>query len=141
MNCVYCESKRIVKNGKDQAAGQMIQTYRCNDCGQRFNERSGTPMARLRSAPEVIALAMKVRSEGLGIRATGKVLEKSGTSIINWEKRLSEQVSNWSPPAPERSEVTLKGDEVYTRVGENLPPRSLPRVDDSLYRTNQSLLG
>jgi transposase-like protein len=67
MNCVYCESKRIVKNGKDQAAEQKIQTYRCNDSGRRFNERSGTPMARLRTAPEVFALAMKVRSEGLGL--------------------------------------------------------------------------
>jgi transposase-like protein len=122
MNCVYCESECIVKNGKEQAAGQMIQTYRCNECGRRFNERSGTPMARLRTAPEVIALAMKVRSEGLGIRATGRVLEKSGGSIINWERRLSCEVSNWSPPSPLGSEVTLEGDEVYTRIGENLPP-------------------
>ena len=125
MNGVYCESERIVKNGKDQASGQIIQTYRCNECGRRFNERSGTPMARLRTAPEVISLAMKVRSEGLGIRATGRVLEKSTASIITWEKRLSAQVKNWSPPAPYGSEVTLEGDEVYTRVGEKLPPRSL----------------
>jgi hypothetical protein len=82
-------------------------------------------MARLRTPPEVITLAMKVRSEGLGIRATGRVLEKSGGSIINWEKRLSAQVADWSPPAPAAGEVTLEGDEVYTRVGENLPPRHL----------------
>jgi transposase-like protein len=125
MHCVYCESERIVKNGKDEAVGQIIQTYRCNDCGRRFNERSGTAMARLRTPPEVITLAMKVRSEGLGIRATGRVLEKSGGSIINWEKRLSAQVADWSPPAPATGEVTLEGDEVYTRVGENLPPRCL----------------
>jgi transposase-like protein len=89
MNCVYCESARVVKNGKDQATGQIIQTYRCKGCGRRFNERSGTPMARLRTAPEVISMAMKVRSEGLGIRATGRVLDKSAASIITWEKRLS----------------------------------------------------
>jgi transposase-like protein len=94
MSCVYCESKRVAKDRKDQAAGPNIQTYRCNNCGRRFNERSGTPMARLRTAPEVIALAMQLRSEGLGIRATGRVLKKSGTSIINWEKRLSEKVSS-----------------------------------------------
>jgi hypothetical protein len=29
-------------------------------------------MERLRTAPETITLAMKVRSEGLGIRATGQ---------------------------------------------------------------------
>ncbi len=131
MKCVYCESEGVVKNGKDQASGQIIQTYRCNECGRRFNERSGTPMSRLRTSSETkathkdCALAMKVRSEGLGIRATGRVLEKSPASIITWEKRLSAQSPNWSPPAPEGSEITLEGDEVYTRVGENLPPLSL----------------
>jgi transposase-like protein len=44
-------------------------------------------MARLRTAPEVISMAMKVRSEGLGIRATRRVVEKSAASIITWEKR------------------------------------------------------
>jgi transposase-like protein len=125
MKCVYCDSERVVKNGKGQLSAQAIQRYLCHECGRRFNERSGTPMARLRTAPETVALALKVRSEGLGIRATGRVLEKSGGSIINWEKRVSAQVENWSPPAPEGSEITLEGDEVYTRVGENLPPRSV----------------
>jgi hypothetical protein len=80
-------------------------------------------------------MAIRVRSEGLGIRATGRVLEKSGGSSINWEKRWSAQLLNWSPDAPEGSEVTLEGDKVCTRVGENLPPRNLPRVDNTLYRT------
>jgi hypothetical protein len=82
-------------------------------------------MARLRTPAAVISMAMKVRSEGLGIRATGRMLGKSDGSIINWEKRLSAQLSNWSPNAPEAGEVTLEGDEVYTRVGENLPPQRL----------------
>lgn len=80
-------------------------------------------MARLRTSAEIIALAMKVRSEGMGLRATGRVLGKSGGSIINWEERLSNQLEKWSPQAPVVSEVTIEGDEVYTRVGENLPPQ------------------
>ena len=130
VKCVYCECERVVKNGKDQISTQVIQRYLCRDCGRRFNERSGTPMARLRTPPEVISMALKVRSEGLGIRATGRVLGKSGGSIINGEKRLSAQLSDWSPNAPEGREVTLEGDEVYTRVGENRSAeahgRSLP---------------
>lgn len=134
MNCVYCESERIVKNGKNQAGGRTIQNYRCNECGRRFNERSGTPMARLRTSAEIIALAMKVRSEGMGLRATGRVLGKSGGSIINWEERLSNQLEKWSPQAPVVSEVTIEGDEVYTRVGENLPPLNVAGLDNSLHR-------
>lgn len=92
-------------------------------------------MARLRTSAEVIAMAIKVRSEGMGIRATGRVLGKSGGSIINWEQRLSNQLINWSPSAPAGSEVTIEGDEVYTRVRENLSPRSISGMDDSLHRT------
>jgi transposase-like protein len=132
VKCVYCQSERVVKNGKGQISTQRIQRYLCHDCGHRFNERSGTVMARLRTEPQVVSMAMKVRSEGLGLRATGRVLDKSAASIINWEKRLSAQVSNWSPPAPEAGNVTLEGDEVYTRVGENLPPRNVRRLDNPL---------
>jgi transposase-like protein len=91
MDCVYCKSQRVVKNGKDQAAGEPIQRYRCNDCGRRFNERSGTPMARLRTSADIISIAMNARNEGLSLREVGRNLGKSGNSIDNWEKRLSDE--------------------------------------------------
>jgi transposase-like protein len=91
MYCVYCKSQRVVKNGKDKAVGETIQRYRCNDCGKRFNERSGTPMARLRTPADIISQAMNARTEGLGLRATGRILGKSGSSIVNWEKRLADE--------------------------------------------------
>jgi transposase-like protein len=124
MKCVYCESEKVVKNGKNQSGGKSIQRYLCRGCGRRSNERSGTPIANLQTPVETIALAMKARSEGLGIRATGRVLGVAANSVINWEKHLAAALSNWSPPAPTKAEVTIEGDEVYTRVGENLPPRS-----------------
>jgi hypothetical protein len=50
MNCIHCQSEAIVKNGtKTLKTGQVLQQYLCNTCGRRFNERSGTPMARLRA--------------------------------------------------------------------------------------------
>jgi hypothetical protein len=79
-------------------------------------------MSRLRSTPESLSLALNVRTEGLGLRATGRVLGKSHATIIRWEQRWAAQVESWSPPAPAGGDVTLEGDEVYTRVGENLPP-------------------
>jgi transposase-like protein len=125
MDCIYCESKRVVKNGKKSSGGKSIQRYLCNECGKRFNERSGTPIARLRTPVATIAIAMKMRSEGLGIRATGRVIGKSGSSITNWEQQISNQLVKWSPKAPVGGEVTVEGDEVYTRVSENLPPRNI----------------
>jgi len=79
-------------------------------------------MFRLQTPPSTIFLALKMRSEGMGIRASGRVLGKSHSNIIRWEKRLARQVTAWSPPAPDTADLTLEGDELYTRVGENLPP-------------------
>lgn len=124
MTCLYCGSEAIVKNGtKTLKTGQVRQGYKCNDCGRRFNEASGTPMARLRTPVEEIERAMKSRSEGLGIRATARVFGKSPSSITLWEERLSTHLEKWSPPAPRGGSVTIEGDEVYTRVGENLSPQ------------------
>ncbi len=60
-------------------------------------------------------------SEGVGVRPAARVEEISHAIVALWEKRLSQMESNGSPAAPGRSEVTVVGDELYTRVGENRP--------------------
>ncbi len=136
MNCPECAGPRIVKNGKVALQDQTpIQKYLCRDCGRQFNERSGTPMARLRTPVAFVSVALNVRTEGLGVRATGRSLGKSHSTIIRWERRLAEKLADWSPPAPAGGDVTVEGDEVYTRVGENLSPLRVGRLDDSLHRT------
>jgi len=87
-------------------------------------------MARLRNPPEIVSVAVKMRTEGMGIRAAGRVLEKSHATIIRWEKRLATKQKDWSPPAPVSGDITVEGDEVYTRVGENLSPLGVSRMDN-----------
>jgi transposase len=71
----------------------------------------------------LVAAAINVRTEGMGVRATGRSFGKSHSTIIRWERRVAKQVDQWSPVAPDGADITLEGDEVYTRVGENLPPQ------------------
>lgn len=124
MICPECQSEHIAKYGKITLQdGTRVQKYRCQSCNRQFNERTGTPMARLRTSSVIVSLAMSVRTEGMGVRATGRSFGKSHSTILRWEQRLAEQASQWSPPAPVGADVTVEGDEVYTRVGENLPPR------------------
>ncbi len=73
-------------------------------------------MYRLRHSPEKVAKAMKMRTEGNGLRATARILGKSHATIIGWEKHLAEIEEKWSPAAPNGGDVTLEGDELYTRV-------------------------
>jgi transposase-like protein len=124
MKCPHCQSKKTVKNGKVKLQDQSVQQqYLCQGCKNRFNERTKTPMARLRTPVSLVSDALNVRAEGLGVRATGRSFGKSHATIIRWEQRLAQQSKQWSPPAPAGTAITLEGDEVYTRVGENLPPQ------------------
>ena len=134
MNCVYCQSEQVVKNGsKTLKSNQVLQRYLCKTCGRRFNERSGTPMARLRTPAATVEMALNVRHEGPGVRAAARVVGKSPSTITDWEERLSTHLPAWSPCAPEGGAVTIDGDELYTRVCETLPPRSLSRMDHQLH--------
>lgn len=124
MKCPHCHSEKTVKNGKVKLQDQSVQQrYLCQECKKRFNERTSTPMARLRTPVSRVSAALNVRTEGLGVRATGRSFGKSHATIIRWEQRLAQQAQHWSPPAPSGADITLEGDEVYTRVGENLPPQ------------------
>ena len=80
-------------------------------------------MARLRTPSNIVEYALNSRAEWTGVRATGRVYNKSHATILRWEERLARQSEHWSPPAPEGSVITLEGDELYTRVAENLPPQ------------------
>jgi transposase-like protein len=65
MNCIHCQSEAIVKNGtKTLKTGQVLQQYLCNTCGRRFNERSGTPMARLRAPVATVEMALNPATKG-----------------------------------------------------------------------------
>lgn len=78
MNCPHCQSQQIIKQGLDYLKdGTKVQRYRCKDCSKRFNQRTGTPMARLRTNTTVIAFALNARTEGMGIRALGRTFDKS----------------------------------------------------------------
>jgi transposase-like protein len=70
MECPHCQSQKIVKNGKDyHQDGKAIQNYLCKSCGKRLNERKGTSMSRLKTPANIVFFALKMRTEGMGIRA------------------------------------------------------------------------
>lgn len=79
-------------------------------------------MFRLRTPTSIVSIALKMRGEGMGVRASSRVLDKSHSTILRWSARLRAQVATWSPPAPVGSDVTLENDELYTRCAVNLPP-------------------
>jgi transposase-like protein len=90
MNCPQCQSEPVIKRGCDRPGdGTLLHRYQCKGCGKRFNERSG-PMARLRTPQSIVSYAISARTEGMGVRATGRTFGKSHCTIIRWENRLAD---------------------------------------------------
>lgn len=86
MNYPYCQSQQVIENGKHHLQdGTPMQNYLCKTSSKRFSERTGTPVARLRTSTSTVSIALKMRSEGMGVRASGRVLDKSHSTILRWQ--------------------------------------------------------
>ena len=78
-----------------------------------------------------------MRSEGMGLRATERVVGKSHSVVARWEQKLAQQEDTWSPPAPAASEVIIVYPLVYRwraavrpgtlETGGSVPPALGPR--------------
>lgn len=85
MQCPFCHSQAVVKNGKYSLRdSSQIQHHLCKTCAKRFSQKTGTPMAGLRTSTEIVAIALRMRGEGMGVRASSRVLDKSHSTILRW---------------------------------------------------------
>lgn len=100
------------------------QLYVCMDCELVFSETKGTPMEHLKTPISKIAGVLRVRSEGLGQRATGRVFGVHKNTVADWEKRFAAQKEPLMLYAVchQFIQLTFEGDEIYTIVKERGKP-------------------
>ena len=98
--------------------------YECKDCGNLFSETWGTPMKDLKTPISKIASVIRVRSEGLGQRATGRCFGIHKNTVADWEYKFAEQKAPLMlyTICHEFIKLTFEGDELYTVVGERVEP-------------------
>lgn len=95
MNCKYCNSEKVVKNGSIK--GQQV--YKCKECGHRFTEGSDFP--KMRTESHIISSSIDFYFEGLSIRKISTQIEKlygvhvSNVSIWKWIMKYSSLVSKY----------------------------------------------
>lgn len=53
--------------------------------------KQGHPWLRLRTPTSLVSIALKMRGEGMGVRATSRVLDKSHSTILGRETRVAAQ--------------------------------------------------
>jgi phage FluMu protein Com len=100
------------------------QLIRCGACNRLFAETSNTAMENLKTPISKVASALRLRSEGLSLRATGRVLDSHKGTIANWEKLFADQKATLMLYSfcHEFVSLAFEGDELYTIVGKRTDP-------------------
>ena len=88
----------IVGNGAYEACGQVSQRYFCKECGHYFNSRTDTAYEGLRSEADKFDLAIKCMNDGMGVRATARMVGCSVSTIRRWKARASAQADAVTRP-------------------------------------------
>jgi transposase-like protein len=95
MPCKYCDSEKIVKNGKVKGE----QVYKCKDCGHRFFLNGS--FSKMRNEKNLVVAALNFYYDGLSLRKAQRNLEQifgekvSQVTILNWIKKYSRLVKEY----------------------------------------------
>ena len=108
MKCQHCASEEVVKNGSSRHGRQR---WLCRACGKTCGERD---LRRVEPAKRASALAHYL--EGVGLRATERLVGVSHNAVRNW---VLEEVEGKALAAAQPEEVEwLEADELWTDVGQ-----------------------
>ncbi len=108
MQCPYCESTEIRKNGRRRGK----QNHICVKCGRQFIDVYSPPRGY---SNEIKQECLKAYVNGMGLRAIERDKGVHHTTVIYWLKQIGEQL----PDAPPTTEIPSVGelDELETYVG------------------------
>jgi putative transposase len=121
MNCKYCGSEKVVKNGKVKGK----QVYKCKQCGKRFFLNG--KFAKMRNNKHLIVTALNLYYDGLSLRKTQRNLEQifgekvSQVTILNWIKKYSILVKEYIKTlVPQLSGLLHEDETVLSCEGRNI---------------------
>ena len=106
MNCPHCHTANCFKNGTSRHGHQR---WRCPACKKTFGDKD-----RRCVAPETKAAALAQYLEGVGQRATERLLGVSHNSITNWVKQAV--FAQALKPTPAEKVEWVEADELWTYI-------------------------
>lgn len=123
--CPGCGSEEVQSDHQYSTQNYGVRTiYHCRRCDIYFSETFGTPVAGLTTPLSRIIEILKARSEGMGLNATARTFSVSKKSVIDWENRLGGLKPTLMLYALMHQFIhqEIEGDELYTKVNQNVPP-------------------
>jgi transposase-like protein len=122
--CPECGSEDVYADHQYKTKNNGVRKiYHCRRCDIYFSETFGTPIAGLTTNLSRIIEILKARSEGMGLNATARTFSVSKKSVIDWERRLGGIKPTLMLYALLQKFIhqDIEGDEVYTKVRQNVP--------------------
>lgn len=124
--CPLCHGADIGPSGNYQTKQNGPRKLLiCRNCGHRFSETLGSPMAGLKAPLSQVCAAIRLRSEGLGLRATARVLNSYKRTIAHWEDLFGGMRETLALYGLCHQFISLvfEGDELYTIVRQRTDPQ------------------
>ncbi len=81
------EGHEIIRHGR---TGQGKQRFRCERCGQSFNENQGTLFHRKRTPEKDIMEALTMLAEGTGVSGVSRVKGVKADTVLGWLREAGE---------------------------------------------------
>ena len=123
--CPTCGSRDTTSHGRYETVHNGSRSlHACATCGEVFSETTGTPMQGIKTPISKVAAALRLRGEGMGLRATARILGTHKNTIAEWETRFGGMKPTLMLYGLCHTfiQLTFEGDEVYTVVGQRVDP-------------------
>ena len=123
--CPLCGSAEVRAHSRYETQAHGPRTiYRCRKCDIYYSETFATPIAGLTTPLSRIITVLTARSEGMGLNATARTFKVSKKSVMDWEQRLGELKPTLMLYSllHEFIHQEIEGDELYTKVNQNIAP-------------------
>jgi len=89
MDCIFCKSKDIVKNGKRKRKVRIKQSYLCLNCNRQFIESDG--FERMRHNPRTIVRAVHMHEDGMSLsKVQNHLWQHDNIKVTRWT------ISEWT---------------------------------------------
>ena len=93
LNCIYCYSKNVVRNGTRKRKVRVKKSLLCKSCQRQFVEPDG--FERMRHKPENIIRAIHMHEDGFSLAKTKNHLwQHDGIKVTRWT--ISQWTSKYS---------------------------------------------
>jgi transposase-like protein len=121
--CLYCQSKRIVRNGLRHNKYGDIQVFQCNSCGRDFTANFG--FERMKHNPHAVTTAMQLYFSGESLRNTSRSLRMMGVEVSyqtvwNWIQKYTGLMEKYLDKITPQVSDTWRADELYVKIKGNM---------------------